>query len=208
MTLAAFHRPTPASARAAPRPIRHQFTVADLMRMVDEGIVAGRVELIHGELIDMPAHGNAHSVSITDLVKAILPHWDDPCFLRIQSTQRFTSTFAPEPDLALLEEKPVDGAAIDPIPSLVIEVSDTTLDYDLGPKRLDYALMGVPEYWVVNLRRRRILVFRRPDAGATTAADAWGEEAVYGVGDSLAPLAAPAMRIVVANVIPAAGAIP
>jgi len=46
-----------------------------------------------------------------------------------------------------------------PMPSLVIEISDTSLADDLGAKRLQYEELGIPEYWLVNVQAMQILAF-------------------------------------------------
>lgn len=46
-----------------------------------------------------------------------------------------------------------------PLPTLVIEVSDTSLSDDLGEKRLQYEDLGIPEYWSVNVQKAQILAF-------------------------------------------------
>ena len=51
-------------------------------------------------------------------------------------------------------------------PLLVIEVADSALEYDLGEKAALYAEAGVPEYWVVNLVDRILVVFREPEEGS------------------------------------------
>ena len=49
--------------------------------------------------------------------------------------------------------------------SLLVEVADTPLSYDLGPKLEAYARAGIREVWVIDAIRRRVLVHRRPDQG-------------------------------------------
>jgi Uma2 family endonuclease len=46
-----------------------------------------------------------------------------------------------------------------PLPSLVIEVSDTSLADDLGEKRLQYEDLGIEEYWTVNVQKMQIPAF-------------------------------------------------
>ncbi len=159
-------------------PQKRLFTVREFEQMAEAGILNGRYELVDGEIIEMPADDNAHSVAVMDLYDALRPHWPHPKFIRSQSTQRFTERWAPMPDLTLLEHRPVRGALIDELPALAIEVSDETLAYDLGFKRLAYARAGVPEYWVADLKRRRILVFREPDRTAIAAENAFRDEHV------------------------------
>ena len=45
----------------------------------------------------------------------------------------------------------------------MIEYSDSTLEKDLDLKTKVYAEVGIPEYWVVNLRKRQVVVFRDPE---------------------------------------------
>jgi Uma2 family endonuclease len=46
-----------------------------------------------------------------------------------------------------------------PLPSLVIEISDTSLADDKGEKRLQYEEMGIPEYWIVDVQNARMIAF-------------------------------------------------
>ena len=187
---------------------RRKLTVAEFMQMVEAGIISGRVELVDGEMIEMAAQGNGHSVGVSNSVAELGPNWTKPKFIRIEATHRFTEHLAYEPDLALLEQAPVPGALIDVVPRLIIEISDTTLARDLGEKRLAYARCGVPEYWVGDLRRRRMLTFRGPDLDATGAELAWAEERIFEADQEVEPLAIPGLRLKVADLLPAAGADP
>lgn len=73
-------------------------------------------------------------------------------------------------------------------PVLAIEVAESSLEYDLGEKAGLYAEAGVPEYWVLNLVGRTLVVFRKPlngayrerfslDEKARVTPDAWPEMA-------------------------------
>jgi hypothetical protein len=53
------------------------------------------------------------------------------------------------------------------IPNLVIEISNTTLEDDLGAKRLLYEEMGISEYWVVDVQNSLIYAFEMFDGGAS-----------------------------------------
>jgi Uma2 family endonuclease len=46
-----------------------------------------------------------------------------------------------------------------PLPDLVIEISDTTFNDDLGTKRLQYEELGIKEYWIVNVQTMKIYAF-------------------------------------------------
>ena len=71
----------------------------------------------------------------------------------------------PEPDVYLVPKRH-DGYTVS-IPTeedalLVIEVADSSLDYDLGEKCLRYARFGIPEYWVIDCGKRQIHYHETP----------------------------------------------
>ena len=68
---------------------------------------------------------------------------------------------------------------------LVIEVSDSSLAYDLRVKAPLYARHGVPDYWVVDAVRETIRVHRAPADGAHTDVEE------YEAHDSVAALLLP-----------------
>ncbi len=68
---------------------------------------------------------------------------------------------------------------------LIIEVADSSLEYNLGEKQLLYSQTGIKEYWVVNVRMKSVHVFRRPTKKGYRDAQA------FSVTDVISPLAAP-----------------
>lgn len=177
--------------------------VREMMTLADAGLLEGRFELVDGELIEMPAQGNAHGVAVNDLYDALRPRWARPKFIRNQTTHRFSEHEAPEPDLVLLDAYPVAGATVDAPPRLVIEVSDSTLATDLGRKKRDYARFDVPEYWVLDLQGQRLFVFREPNREATDIVHAWRDERIFTADGEASPLCVPSMTLKVADLLPA-----
>jgi Uma2 family endonuclease len=51
---------------------------------------------------------------------------------------------------------------------LIIELAESSLKKDLGLKAKLYARAGIPDYWVVDLNERTIVVHRTPEAGRYT----------------------------------------
>ena len=194
-----------AESAGAWHPQRVKFSVRDIVLLSGMGVVPQKSELVEGEIYLTAADSNFHSVAIMDLHDELRPAWPNPKYVRNQSTHRFASGWAPMPDLLLTETRPVGGAKVDPLPVLVIEVSDTTLAYDVGEKRLRYASEGVPEYWVADLNRRRFRVFRDPDPTAGDAESAYRVDFFAEADATVSPLAIPALNIRVADVLPAAG---
>ena len=186
---------------AGDRPSRYRIDVREMSVLIEAGHLSGRVELADGSLIHMPSQGTPHRLSVTLSFIAFQRGWQWPRFVSVQGTHKFTEHDAPEPDLCLLDRPPTTDAVIDELPRLVVEISDSTLGTDLGRKKRDYARFGVPEYWVLDLRHRRLYVFRQPDTAATEAADAWGEERILNDGDTVTALCMPDTPITVRELI-------
>lgn len=146
-----------------PRP--HRITVDEYYRMAEVGLLApdARVELIEGEIIDMPPIGSRHAWTVTELTKLMIRAVGDLAAVSSQLPVRLSRSSEPQPDVALLRPRGKAYRAAHPAPSdtlLVIEVSDTTLRYDLQRKVPLYAGHGVPEAWVVDLEHEQVHFFR------------------------------------------------
>jgi Uma2 family endonuclease len=83
----------------------------------------------------------------------------------------------PEPDLAIVPVTPSDRHPTGAL--LVAEMGNTSLRIDLGPKARIYATAGVPEYWVLDVRRRELVVHREPSGSRFESVGR------VGVGDTL-----------------------
>jgi Uma2 family endonuclease len=144
---------------------RKRFTRVEVDQMLDSGIFAGqRFELIDGELIDKmgqkPPHANAIQRCMTMLLKIFSAE-----LVRVQLPMEAgpvdREVSVPEPDLAVLAEAKPDFSRRHPNGrelTLLIEVSDTTVRHDATRKRDLYARAGVAEYWVIDLKGRRLIV--------------------------------------------------
>ena len=152
----------------------HPLTVDDLAAMVDAGILGedDRVELLDGVLVEMSPQGPTHLAAVTRLNMLVVPVAaaaglvvTPQCPLDVLSP-----ISQPEPDLAI-----VPAAGWDAYPAqalLVIEVSVTSRAIDLGRKATIYATAGIPEYWVLDLDHRRLVVHREPAADHYETVDA------------------------------------
>jgi len=177
-----------APARPVETVTPYRFTYDDVLRMVEVGILAedARVELIEGELLEVSPESVPHVrcrrwLTQFFMVKLFGSGWevnpDAPAVLE--------ATSAPEPDIAIfasaVHDRDVTGRDI----MLAIEVSVSSLAFDLGRKAALYARHGVQEYWVVDVLGQRILVHRRPKP------DGYGEQWVVDRAGEIAPLAFP-----------------
>ncbi len=133
-----------ALVRALETSQQHRFTLDDVLRMQEAGILdeSARVELIDGALVEMASEGDLHS-----RVKMLSP------------------TNAPDPDLYLYDAdlplRAVDGTNV----GLVIEVAQSSIRSDLAFKAELYAEHGVRDYWVVDVNTDTITIHRDPIDG-------------------------------------------
>ena len=148
-------------------PLR-RFTVSDYHRMIEVGILTEdeRIELMDGVILKMNPKRTRHSV-VTNLITArfyrLVPEGE--ALLRGQDPILLTDNTEPEPDVVVVKPREDAYLSAHPSPSdvfLVIEVSDTTLEFDKGVKLPRYAASGIPEVWIVNLVDDRIEVYRDP----------------------------------------------
>lgn len=105
----------------------------------------------------------------------------------------------PEPDFAVLKKAATEYKIGNPPPQdvrLLIEISDSTLAFDLGTRADLYARAEIADYWVVDIAGRRSLVRRAPNGGSYSSVTAYTE------GAALAPLAAPHAILQLAAVLP------
>jgi Uma2 family endonuclease len=137
--------------------------------MVESGAFDGpyrqRVELIRGEILAMNPIGTRHAATVTWLTEWSYEHAPrKEVQIRNQNPLRIpTLDSEPEPDVAWMARK--DYSQQHPQPEdvlLLIEVAESSLEFDKTTKALLYAEAGVGDYWVVNLEANCLEVFRDP----------------------------------------------
>jgi Uma2 family endonuclease len=150
-------------------PRRHRITVEEYYRMAEVGLLEpdARVELIDGEIIDMPPIGSRHYGVTHRLQHLLIRALGDRAMVRIEAPARLDNYSEPVPDLAVVAPREDFYTARHPIPSdalLLVEVSETTLRYDQQIKAALYARHSIPEYWIVDLKRKQLHVSQHPTA--------------------------------------------
>jgi Uma2 family endonuclease len=145
----------------------HRFTVADYHKMAEAGILAedDRVELIQGEVMEMAPIGRRHLACVDRLNGLVTRRLGDHVIVRVQGALRLSQHLEPQPDVVLLRVRPDFYATADAGPEdvlLIIEVADTSLQYDRDVKVPLYAQAGIPEVWLVDLNGASITVHREP----------------------------------------------
>ncbi len=156
----------------------HPLTVADVAKMLDAGILDEdcHVELLDGVLVEMSPQGEPHAYAIRELVAAASRVVAEAGLrLSIQSPLDVGSRVSlPEPDVAIV---PVTGRDRHPCGALlVVEMGATSVSIDLVRKARIYATAGVPDYWVLDVERRMLIVHREPGDGCYADVRALGDK--------------------------------
>ncbi len=189
------NRPWLNTTMAADGMPRRRFTVAELERMVEAGILLEdeRIELIGGEVVPMSAKGNQHEI----LKAALTDYWVRrmPNDLRLvtETTFRLTPDTYLEPDFTFyLKEPGIAGLSPATVP-LVVEIADSSLGYDLGRKAGLYAGFAIAELWVIDAVRLRTHVHRDP------APSGYASVAEFAPGQHAEPRAFPGLGVTLAD---------
>ena len=177
-------------------PPYHRFSLGQYEQMIDVGILTeqDRCELIRGEIIEKMTIGEAHAACVMRLTRilGLLIHND--AILSVQNHVAVADS-RPEPDLVLLTPRDDFYSGSAPRPAdilLLIEVADSSIEYDRTKKLPLYAEAGVCEYWIANLNDECVEVYRDPQPDGTYA-----DAHVATLGETLILLSLPGVSITV-----------
>ena len=179
---------------------QHRFSVKDYHRMAETGVLhpAARLELLNGEILDMSPIGPFHGSLVGRLTRLFNKLSRDRWLVWPQNPLRLDDYSEPEPDVMLIKPAEDAYASRHPRPDdvfLLIEVSDSTLDYDRDQKLPAYGRAGVAEVWIVNLNALTIEVYREPHFTG------YGSKTVLRAGDQALPQAFPDAAVDVAELL-------
>ena len=146
---------------------RHKLSIAEYHRMGIAGVLHedSRVELIEGELIDMSPIGSQHASVVTTLTELLVSQLRSMAIVMSQNPISLPPDNEPQPDIAVLKMR--TDRYRNALPSaadtlLIIEVADSTFEYDREIKLPLYARYGIPEVWLVDLHNAKLDVYREP----------------------------------------------
>jgi Uma2 family endonuclease len=167
----------------------HAITVAEFDRMVAAGVYGreDRIELIDGQLIDVPPQGPPHFGTLTRFEHRFRA-FGTRALVRGQGPLPVGTDSQPEPDIAIVRWN--DRLYGDAHPTVeetyaVVEIAYTSQKFDRGVKRRIYGAGRIPEYWIVDLEAQAIEVYREPhDLG-------YASPAIYRRGQSVSFAAFP-----------------
>ncbi len=146
---------------------RHRLTRDEYYRLGEAGILGedDRVELLDGQLVDMPPIGPRHALAVNALNKLLVITVGDRAGVTVQNPIVLDDRTEPQPDIALVRQPWRGYPDKHPQPEdvfLLIEVVDTSLETDRGAKLELYARAGIREFWIVDLTTNGVFVHRQP----------------------------------------------
>ncbi len=178
-----------------------RFTVDEYLALGAAGILAKeeRIELLDGEIICMAPIGNRHLNSVDWVADLMRESVGRRAMMRVQGSIQLDDATMPEPDIAVIRRRSVNDLA-PVLPSdvyLLVEVADSSLEFDMGEKLARYAAAGIPEVWIANLRAGELVVNTEPE-GAT-----YTNVRVIPLGGTVSPQAFPDVVLQLTDFIPA-----
>lgn len=200
MTTATLIPPIPKPNAPGPRTV--PWTVPDFHRACEMKFWGDgkRMILIRGEVMELGPMNPLHATGVdlvNEALRVVFPGWR----VRVQTPLVLGQATDPIPDLSIFRGGSRDFLATHPATAaLVVEVADSSLYFDMTTKAELYAKAGIPDYWILDLEQRRLLVYRDPAPVPEGAA--YRTQLAFKAGDTIAPLAKPDAVIAVAELLP------
>lgn len=148
-----------------------RFRVEEFRKMTEIGILPEESgwEIIDGYLIDKMTIGSKHASIVKRLNKILTNLVGNQAVISIQDPIHINDYNEPEPDVALLAPRKDFYSKSHPMPTdvlLLIEVSDSTIEYDREVKKMLYAEAEIQEFWLINLKNNTVEVYSQPKNGS------------------------------------------
>jgi Uma2 family endonuclease len=176
--------------------VHYKLSIDKYEQMIRAGILTenDRVELIRGELLDKMPIGDAHVEVVNRLNRKFSKLLDESVTVSVQNPLVLADS-EPEPDLALYTRR-AGGKARPGDVHLLIEVADSSLEFDRTVKLPLYAEAGIRELWIVNLIDEKLEIYRQPQLDGT-----YRQTLTLGAGDEVEPLAFAGVRLSVGEIL-------
>lgn len=180
--------------------LTRRFTVTQYHQMNAAGILTedDRVELINGEIIEMSPIGRRHASCVNRLNSLLSQLLGKKVIVAVQNPITLDNFSEPQPDIALLKPREDFYESAHPQPSdifLLIEVADSSFEYDRDIKIPLYAASGILEVWLVDILEQTITVYRQPTENG------YSEIKTFQRGENLDILAFPEIKITVDSIL-------
>lgn len=186
-------------------PTRKRWTREEYYRLAEQGWFQNqRVELIDGEIIQLSPPSPQHAFSSDEIRDLLQGVFGEGYWMRLQLPLAYGDYSQPEPDVSVVRGSRRDYETAHPTSAvLIVEVSRTSLDYDKKTKPQIYAAMEIPEYWILDLVHRQLIVHRQPvrDERSSTGSR-YDTVVTLKDGELAASLEKPAASLPIATMLP------
>ena len=187
------------------KPMLHRWTRTRYEEMVAVDLFGpeDKVELLNGQIVEMSPQDTRHAVTVRLVERALNQAFPSGYDVRGQLPFALDDASEPEPDVAVVPGEPRDY--LDSHPSkaaLLVEVAESSLNYDRSEKLKAYARNGIPDYWIVNLTDRQVEVHRKPNIEDENSDSFFGIQEYYQAGETITPLAEPECEVAVDDLLP------
>jgi Uma2 family endonuclease len=178
---------------------RWRFTADQYEEMGRVGLLDedDRVELIDGEIIEMAAIGFGHMIAVNRGNRRLVRLVGERAVVSVQNPIRMGERYQPQPDLVLLRPEYAEARRV-PMGQhvlLVVEISDSTLEYDRRTKVPIYARGGVPQTLVADLNDRNVTSYVDPTP------DGYRTTRVYRPGERIELVGLPGLSLKVSELL-------
>ena len=182
--------------RNSPRPRPVRWSREEYYRLGSQGYFHNRrVERIRGEIVEISPIGWLHALTKTKVANCLRDTFEGLAWVNEQNPLS-TNDSDPQPDVAVIPGQMKDYSDHPNTAFLIVEIADTSLEYDTIVKAEIYAEAGIKEYWVVDIEYRLVHVFRNPRMGK------YESHAKLGPIETIIPLAAPKQTVRVDELLP------
>ncbi|MCA6574827.1 MAG: Uma2 family endonuclease [Pseudanabaena sp.] len=152
-------------------PQMHLWSITDYHQMIEVGVLDedDRVELLEGKIVCMSPQRPFHAASVQRSGRLLFKLLGDRAEIRIQLPVTLGNDSEPEPDIAVVRLDENEYSFRHPEAFdiyLLIEVADWTASKDRNQKTRIYGKNQVLEYWILDLQKRQVYIFRQPEDGS------------------------------------------
>ncbi|MCW6036446.1 Uma2 family endonuclease [Spirulina subsalsa FACHB-351] len=146
-----------------------KWTIENYHQMVETGLLEDRpVELLKGEIVEISPESEPHAYYSRTAAEYLMQILGDRALVSQAKPITLPNHSEPEPDIAIVQRLGREYLTHHPYPENIfwlMEYANTSLEKDSSLKYQIYAEAGIPEYWLVNLKRRELIIFRHPQGG-------------------------------------------
>lgn len=181
-------------------PTKHLTNLDEWRRLGEANIFPpdSRLELIEGEILEMAPIGFNHAGHVMRLINFFTPLLAGKAVVNAQNPLQLGDLSEPEPDFMLLKPNPDFYCSRHPNADdvlLLIEVADSSLEFDQKQKLRLYSLHGIPEYWLLNLIDNCLEVYRHPRG------ESYEQKTTLRAGDLISLLRLPNIAIKLSDIL-------